>query len=97
MALGSVNLPPDADLVKLAVAANAKLKPNAGVSFYRIHNPDQSIETGIVFECGARRAVVRTRNILTAHDADEIVQSVTAWMNRIRPTDKWSTNPEDAS
>lgn len=90
-------LPPDDELRRLAALVNAKLRPTCGVSFYRLQHADQSIETGIVFECGPRRALVQTRDILTEHSADEIVASVQRWANRVRPWDKWTLNPEEAT
>lgn len=95
----SNHLPPDDELKALARAANEKLQPNAGVSFFRIKTADEGrTETGIVFECGVLRAVVKTPLHLTTNDTDEIVKSVQQWASRVGgPGSKWTTNPNEAA
>lgn len=90
------NLPPDDEQLRVAAFANAKLKPLASVSFYRIDPEDKSdaILTGIVFACGAKRALVRRRQPVTLEDAPELIAAVEQWVNK-RPgeSDRWSTDP----
>jgi len=89
------NLPPDRPLLELAKAANAQLRPTAGVSFFRIQDGDH-LQTGIVFEYGSCRGIVRTQNILTVHDTPEIVKSVREWSEQISGN-KWTLDPEEAA
>lgn len=92
------HLPPDASLQRLAKIVNVRLASlDAGVSFYRIEHGDHSTETGIVFQCGVRRAVVRTQAMLGDADADELVRSVKDWITEIRPSAKWTTDPAEAA
>jgi hypothetical protein len=91
-------LPPDAELIALAKVANAKLKPGAGVAFFRVKHDDDSTETRVVFECGVRRAVASAPNGLGLHDADELVRSVQAWANKAAlPASKWTMDPQEAA
>lgn len=95
----SNHLPPDDELKALALVANKQLQPNAGVSFFRIKIADgERTETGIVFECGVLRAVVKTLHQLSINDTDEIVKSVQQWANRVGgPSSKWTTDPTAAA
>ena len=89
-------LPPDAGLVRLACDVNARLK-GASVSFYLIQHQHGGSETGIIFQCGGRRALVKTRNCLGDGDADELVKSVNEWAGQIRPESKWTADPSEAA
>ena len=90
--------PPDASLQSLARLINPRLANiGASVNFYRIEHPDQSIDTGIIFSCGARRANVVTQTPLGEADADEIVANVNAWVGELRPESKWTTDPNEAA
>jgi len=92
------HLPPDAAMLELAKVVNAKLKPLASINLYRIENDDGSKLTGIVFECGSRRANVTTRNEMSAHDAPDLIRSAEEWIGRRRgASDRWSTDPDDAA
>lgn len=91
-----INVPPDASLIALARIINGKLA-GASVNFYLIQHADQRNETGVVFQCGVRRAVVKTQAILGEGDADEIVQSVNDWANKVQPESKWTTDPREAA
>jgi len=89
------NLPPDDEQVAVAKFVNAKLAPLASVSFYRIDPEDQTpLLTGIVFVCGARRALVKRRQPVALEDAPELIAAVEQWINK-RPgeSDRWSTDP----
>ena len=91
-------LPPDANLQSLAKRVNARLRDvDGGVNFYLIEHTDGSHETGMVFQCGVRRAVVYSRATYGDADADDIVRSVNDWINDIRPTSKWTEDPKDAA
>jgi hypothetical protein len=91
------SLPPDAPLLAIAKIVNAKLGPSAAVSFYRIQYADHSMETGIIYQCGVRRAVVTTRAMLGDGDADEIVRGVNEWIEQVLPQNKWTTDPSEAA
>ncbi len=90
-------LPPDAPLLSLARIVNARLGLGAAVNFYLIENDEHSMETGIVYQCGLRRAVVKTRAMLSDGDADEIVRAVSDWSQSIAPNSKWTTDPREAA
>jgi hypothetical protein len=91
-------LPPDASQLRLAALVNGRLNGvNGQVNFFNIDRADGSIETGIVFSCGVRRAVVKTRAMLGDADADELVRNVTEWINDMRPQSKWTTDPQEAA
>lgn len=92
-----VNLPPDAPLISLASIINARLGDGARVNFYRIDHGEGSHETGIVYQAGLRRAVVKTRAMLGDADADEIVKSITEWAAEVRHENKWTTDPKEAA
>ena len=84
--------------IYLAVIVNGKLSAiGASINFCRIQLDDGSAATAIVFQCGVRRAVVRTRAILGEPDADDIAKSVKEWVSEIRQTDKWTTDPKEAA
>jgi hypothetical protein len=93
------NLPPDDEQLAVARFVNAKLAPLASVSFYRIDPEDKTdtILTGIVFQCGAKRALVKRRQPVTREDAPELIAAVEQWVNK-RPgdSDRWSSDPEVA-
>ena len=88
-------LPPDAVLLGLAKIINAKLPSGAAVHFYRIQHPDNSMETGIVYQCAQRRHPVKTRARLGDSDAEKIIQSVNDWIEQIRPESKWTEDPDE--
>jgi hypothetical protein len=90
-----ITLPPDEPLIALAKAVNAK-SGSASINLYRIENEDGSKETGIVFQCGTRRALVRTRNVMTEHDAPDLIKAVDEWVNRSRVANRWSADARDA-
>jgi hypothetical protein len=92
-------LPPDAPLVALASLINGHLAPlSASVNFFRIeHSDGGGMQTGIIYQCGPRRAVVITRAYLGEGDADEIVRGVTEWVADIRPESKWTADPKEAA
>src|ERR1700693_1722002 len=92
-------LPPDAPLVPLASIFNARLaSSSAAVNFFRIeHSDGGGTQTGIVYQCGPRRAVVITHSYLGEGDADEIVRGVNEWIADIRPENKWTTDLNEAS
>lgn len=89
-------LPPDAPLLRLAAAVNARLAAGASVSFFRTADTEYSGETGIVYADGDRRAVVRTQRPLSEADADELVQAVAAW-SASDVASKWTTDPAEAA
>lgn len=92
------HLPPDASLLALARKVNARLPQGASVNFYRIEQPDSySPHTGIVYQHGVRRANVVTQQMLTEHDADEILKGVNEWIDNIRPESRWTTDPGEAA
>lgn len=97
MSMKPVNLPPDAPLISLAAIINARLGEGSRVNFFRIEHGEGSIETGIIFQCGLRRAVVKTRNMLGDADADELVKSITEWAAEVRHDSKWTTDPMEAA
>lgn len=91
-------LPPDAPLQSLARLVNPRLADiGASVNFYRIQNPDDRIDTGIVFSCGVRRAPFVTQARLGDDDADQIVANVKRWVAEMRPESKWTGDPSEAA
>jgi hypothetical protein len=90
-------LPPDADLQRLAAAVNAKLEPGIAVNFFRAVEVDGSVETGVVYQCGDRRACVRTRQLMTEDDADTILQGITAWVANVQFSNRWTADPKEAA
>lgn len=89
-------LPPDDALLGLAKIVNAALKPDAGLTTYRLEADDRSVQNVMIYQYGSRRATVTTRNVLTAHDAPEIIKAIREWIERVRPTGRWTLDPEDA-
>lgn len=90
-------LPPDATLQRLAAAVNARLEPGIAVNFFRAIDTDGGTETGIVYQCGDRRAVTRTRDALGDGDEDAIHQAVCAWVAGVQHSNRWSLDPKDAA
>lgn len=93
------NIPPDNELIALAVAVNKETRPDAGVSVYRIENTDGSIDTGLVFECGTARQVrvVKAPEIVGPHRAKEIIDNIKLWITKSRSAGRWTTDPKYAS
>lgn len=91
------NLPPDAELVRLAARINARLERGTAVNFFRTEYPDGSAETGIIFQCGDRRAVMRTRNMLGDGDAEDLLRSITAWVANMQYQHRWTLDPKEAA
>jgi hypothetical protein len=89
-------LPPDADLQRLAARVNAKLDPGVAVSFFRVVELDGSTETGIVYQCGDRRACKRTRNALGDGDEDSILRAIQTWVARVQYQHRWTIDPKEA-
>lgn len=91
-------LAPDASLLALARKVNARLPQGASVNFYRLARPEsESTDTGIVFQFGVRRANVVTPQMLAEYDADNVVKSVTEWIENIRPESRWTSDPSEAA
>jgi hypothetical protein len=91
------SLPPDADLLRLAARINSKLEPGIAVNFFCTEYPDGSAETGIIFQCGDRRAIMRTRALLGDGDTDDIVRSITAWVANVQYQHRWTLDPSEAA
>lgn len=91
------HLPPDEPLLSLAARINASLPTGVAISFYRTEYPDGSADTGIVFQCGDRRATMRTRNMLGEGDAEDLARSITHWVGRVQSQSRWSLDPRDAA
>jgi hypothetical protein len=90
-------LPPDAELTRLATAVNSKLEPGIAVNFFRAVEIDGGTETGIIYQCGDRRAVTRTRNVLSEGDADLILERIKSWVANVQFSNRWSSDPKDAA
>lgn len=90
-------LPPDPDLHRLAALVNARLEPGIAVHFFRAVEMDGGTETGIVYQCGDRRACVRTRDVLSDGDVDTILQGIIAWVANVQFSNRWSSDPKDAA
>lgn len=90
-------LPPDDDLQRLAAAVNKKLEPGIQINFFRSVDLDGSTETGIIYQCGDRRAVTRTRNFLSEEDAPRIIQAISGWVAGVQFSNRWSMDPKDAA
>lgn len=92
-------LPPDVDLQRLSAAVNARLEPGIAVSFFRVMELDGSFETGIIYQCGDRRAVTRTRNVLGDEDEDEdaILQGISAWVAGVQNSNRWTMDSTEAA
>ena len=90
------HLPPDAPLLELAKAVNIVLRPEAGITVYRIEQAGGALLNAMIYEYGSRRAIVRTQNMLTAHDAPDIIKAVREWIAKARPINRWTTDPDEA-
>lgn len=90
-------LPPDDELLRLAAAVNSKLEPGVQVNFFRAVDFDGQIEIGTIYQCGDRRAVTRTRHILSEKDAPAVLQAISGWVAGVQFANRWSLDPKDAA
>jgi hypothetical protein len=90
------NAPPDEALQKLAALVNAKLPEGAMVNFYRIENPDEPAQTGMIFSFGGHRKVVVKPGRPGDDSADQIVRWINDWIGSTPPASKWTDNVKEA-
>lgn len=90
-------LPPDDELQRLAAAVNSKLEPGIRVDFFCAVDLDGQIEIGTIYQCGDRRAVTRTRHVLSEKDAPAVLQAVSGWVAGVQFANRWSLDPKDAA
>lgn len=90
------DLPPDDALIALAILINAKLPHGVRVNFWRIQHESGHFETGVIYQCGSARTIVKTREMLTEHNAAEIARAAENWAGRQRQSNRWTTDLSEA-
>jgi hypothetical protein len=90
------NLPPDAELQRLAAAINAKLEPGIAINFFRIER-EEGDRAGAIFQCGDRRITVLPGRMLYDSDVDDLLSAITTWVAQVQYQHRWTLDPKEAT